>query len=95
MRRFRNPDEPMWVVGCIDSYGEIRARVVKGGQSMTHTPSESKGKRWRWNIWGQEYHATRNPTLDRLSGEETGLVSDWLERHGHKEDTLTKERLIK
>lgn len=76
----------MWVVGCIDSYGEIRARVVKGGASMTHAPSESKGKRWRWNIWGQEYHATRNPTLDSLSKEELDLVSDWLVRHGHKED---------
>lgn len=55
---------------------------------MTHLPSESKGRRWRWNIWGQEYHATRNPTLDRLSKEEMDLVSDWLVRHGHKHDEI-------
>lgn len=85
MKKTHAPNDPMWVVGCIDSYGAIRARVVKGGESITHTPSESRGKRWRWNIWGQEFHSTRNPTLDKLSDEEYHLVTSWLERLGHKE----------
>lgn len=83
-RGLYHPDDPMWVVGCIDSHGAIIARCVAGHQSVTHTPAESKGKRWRWNIWGQEYHCTRNPTLDRLSEEEYFQVTDWLERKGYK-----------
>lgn len=84
-RKIHAVDDPMWVVGCIDSYGAITARLVKGGQSITHTSVESAGRRWRWNIWGQEFHATRNPTLDRLSAEEFDLVTNWLEHRGHKE----------
>lgn len=83
-RKIHKVDDPMWVVGCIDSYGAITARVVTGNQSILHTVDESKGKRWRWNIWGQEFHSTRNPTLDRLSDEEFFIVEDWLVKHGHK-----------
>lgn len=82
-----HPDDPMWVIGCIDSYGAITARAARGRDNIMHTPNESKGKRWRWCIWSQEYHATRNPTLDDLSEEELFAVSDWLERNGYKDPT--------
>lgn len=49
-----------------------------------HGPEESKGRRWRWNIWGQEFVATRNPANDQLSKEEYFTVCDWLERKGYK-----------
>jgi hypothetical protein len=84
-RKIRDPDEPMWVVGCIDAYGSVRARVVPGDGDVMHRPDESKGKRWRFNIWANEFHATRNPTLDHLTDEEYQIVSDWLIKHGHKE----------
>lgn len=77
-----NPDDPMWVVGCIDSYGAITARIVSHGGSVTHTAEESRGRRWRWNIWGQDFVATRNPAHDRLSDNERVSVMDWLVRHG-------------
>ena len=76
------PSDPMWVVGSIDAYGAIHARVVKGGESATHTPAESKGKRWRWNIWAQEFMATRNPSNERLLPEEFQRIQAWLERKG-------------
>lgn len=79
-----DPDDPMWVIGCIDSYGAIHARVANSRGSLMHTPEESKGRRWRWNIWGQEFVATRNPANDRLSKEELFAVNDWLERKGYK-----------
>lgn len=82
--KFHDPDDPMWVVGSIDSYGAIHARVAKSGGSVMHTKAESNGKRWRWNIWGQEFHATRAPTLDKLSDEEWTTVEDWLLRKGLK-----------
>ena len=75
-------NDPMWVIGCIDSYGAIIARHAHGGQNYMHTLAESKGKRWRWNIWGQEYHQTA--TLDRLTDEEYIAVDTWLERKGYK-----------
>lgn len=84
VKKFYQPDDPMWVVGCIDSYGAIIGREVSDDGDIMHRKEESKGRRWRWNIWGQEFHATRNPTLDRLSQEEFEAVSDWLERRGYK-----------
>lgn len=77
-------DDPMYVVGCIDSNGAITARVVAGGGDVMHTKDESRGRRWRWNIWAQEFNATRNPTLDHLTTEEFEIVNNWLVEHGHK-----------
>jgi len=77
----------MWVIGCIDSNGAITARHAGGGQNLMHTPSESRGKRWRWNIWGQEYQATRNGRLDELTDDELAAVTDWLERKGYKRES--------
>lgn len=84
VKRFYDPDDAMWVVGCIDSYGSITAREAAGHGDIMHGVAESKGRRWRWNIWGQEFIATRNPSHDRLSTEEFHLVTGWLERKGYK-----------
>lgn len=74
----------MWVIGCIDAYGAITARHANHKQSIMHSGAEARGKRWRWNIWGQEYTATRYGRLDELTDEELAAVTDWLERHGYK-----------
>ncbi len=84
VKKYYDPDDPMWVIGCIDSYGAITARHAKSTGLIMHNDGELRGKRWRWNIWGQEHHSTRNPTLDRLSEEEVFAVNDWLERKGYK-----------
>lgn len=81
-----HPDDPMWVIGCIEHNGAITARIVNGRGRVMHGPEESKGKRWRWNIWGQEYTATRNPSNDRLSEEELAIVDNWLEEKGLKKE---------
>ncbi len=83
-KKFYNPDDLMWVVGCIDSYGAITARAVNGAGDVMHSANESRGKRWRWNIWGQEFIATRNPSHDKLSEEEFETVCDWLIKKGFK-----------
>lgn len=83
VKKHYDTDDPMWVVGCIDSYGAISARHVNCNGNIMHTLEESKGRRWRWNIWGQEFHATRNPTLDKLSDEENLAVMNWLQRKGY------------
>ena len=84
LRRPHHPDDPMWVIGCIDAYGAITARHAASKGRVMHSPDESRGKRWRWNIWGQEYTATRNGRLDDLNDEELAAVTDWLERKGYK-----------
>jgi hypothetical protein len=75
-------DDPMWVIGCIDSYGAIVGRAATSVENIMHGAAESKGKRWRWNIWGQDWCDTRNH--DQLTDEEFLLVVDWLERKGYK-----------
>lgn len=87
VKRIYDPDDAMWVIGCIDSYGAIKARAASGGGDIMHGISESAGRRWRWNIWGQEFHSTRNPTLDKLSDEEFEIVSDWLVKKGFKKQS--------
>lgn len=84
-RKTHKPSDPMWVIGCIDAYGAISARVVKRNDDIMHTLNESKGKRWRWNIWSQEFHCTRNPTLDKLDPDERVSVESYLERRGLKD----------
>lgn len=76
----------MWVIGCIDSYGAITARHAKATQNQMHTLEESRGKRWRWSIWGQEYHCTGG--LAELTTEEIDAVTDWLERKGYKGNSV-------
>ena len=87
VRRVYHPNDPMWVIGCIDSHGAITARHAGGGKDLMHTPSESRGKRWRWNIWGQEYHASRAGRLDELTDYELAAVTEWLERKGYKRES--------
>ena len=77
-------DDLMWVVGSIDAYGAIHARAVSGGGNVMHGPAESKGKRWRWNIWRQEYVATRNASHEMLTDDEWKIVDDWLIKHGYR-----------
>ena len=77
-------DDPMWVIGSIDHAGAIHARHAGSNGRVMHGPAESIGKRWRWNIWAQEYVATRNASHERLSPEEYDIVNDWLERKGYK-----------
>jgi hypothetical protein len=76
-------DHPsMWVIGCIDSYGAISARE-DNGRNPFHELPESRGAKWRWNIWKQEWFM--DGKVDNLTKEERVIVEDWLERHGYKE----------
>lgn len=79
-------DDPMWVIGCIDSNGSIVARHAASNGRVMHGPDELKGRRWRFNIWAQDFYATRVPTLDVLSPEEWATVNDWLIKKGYKKD---------
>ncbi len=83
----------MSVTGCIDSHGSIRAKESKKIES--HSPELSKGKRWRWLIWPQEFQTLPPKTVAEmndpqaffeLSDEEYFLVKDWLMRHGYADD---------
>ena len=87
VRRFYQPTDPMWVIGCIDSNGSITARHAEGGKNTMHTVNESRGKRWRWSIWGQEYQSTLRGRLDELTDDELAAVTDWLERKGYKSES--------
>lgn len=75
----RGPNDPTWVVGCIDSYGAITARICKPGpgNSIMHGVEESRGTRWRWNIQAQEFGFTL--MNEPLSDEQTQIVLNWLE----------------
>jgi hypothetical protein len=70
--------DPVWVVGCIDSYGAIHARHAAAVENTLHGPNESKGTRWRWNIQEQKF------VLTALLESELATVVDWLERKGYK-----------
>ena len=87
VKEYYELDDPMWVIGCIDSHGAIVARHAASSASgglIMHTKDESKGKRWRWNIWGQEFHAAFKTPLHELTKEEYFLINDYLERKGYK-----------
>lgn len=75
--------KPMWVIGSIDIYGAIHFKVGKAGgrEVPMHDAPTSIGHRWRWNVHGQDWVATK--TLDRLTGEEFAAVTEWLDRHGY------------
>lgn len=83
------------VAGCIDAQGEIRGRATK--EIDFHPPELSKGKRWRWLIWSQDFHSVAPRTLEEannriamlhLNEEEHFAVCDWLVRHGYADDSI-------
>jgi hypothetical protein len=84
VKNFYDVDDPMWVIGCIDSHGAIVARHATSGGNIMHGSSESRGKRWRWNIWRQEFFSTLRGRLDELTEDEHSAVVEWLERRGYK-----------
>ena len=78
-----NKSKPMWVIGAIDSYGAIRGRAAKNpNHSPTHSAEDGPGRRWRWNVWGQDFHSVLGSDKN-ITPEECALVKDWLERHGY------------
>ena len=85
--------EMMSVTGCIDAHGAITARACK--QISTHSPEESRGKRWRWLVWSQEMaggipgrtvEEINNPRMNELTAEEAFAVWDWLAKHGFTDE---------
>lgn len=68
----------MFVIGCIDSNGAITAHAVREGR--THSPEESRGARFRWCIWSQEFCDVFGGTA-RMTEEEFFAVKDWLIKH--------------
>lgn len=72
--------EYMWVIGCIDSRGAIAASPDRIGRS--HRPEESRGKRWRWCVWSQEFSVLATEH-DTLSDDELFTVCDWLVQRGY------------
>jgi hypothetical protein len=74
---------PMYVIGYIDSYGVIEARMVTLGDASGHTKDLSKGHRWRWCIQDASYMAPRGK--DELTDEEEFLVYDYLIKNGYVE----------
>lgn len=86
VKRIYDPDDPMWVIGCIDDRGAVTARHAGSGKDLMHRPEESRGTRWRWNIWAQEFVATANPAHNKLSDEEFEIVTDWLTKKGYKSE---------
>ena len=87
--------EMMSVVGCIDAHGAITARACK--EIGCHRPEESRGKRWRFLVWSQDFHALAPRTIEEdnnrrtmliLTEEEHFAVCDWLIRHGYADDRI-------
>lgn len=88
MSRRLNFDEdgPLWVIGVIDSHGDIRARTADWRSGATHTDAERlAGRPWRWNIADQEFHAVRENS-GSYDPNDTVLIVDWLERNGYKDE---------
>lgn len=75
--------EMMWVIGCIDSNGAIVASPSKEGR--THRPEESRGKRWRWCVWSQEFCDVFAGT-GHLLDEEVFAIREWLIKRGYASD---------
>ncbi len=76
----KNP--PMWAVGYIDSHGAIHCKT---GDAVMH-PDILHGRRFRFLVWGQEFHSTLGL---RIEQEDVPLVMDYLDRQGlifHGED---------
>lgn len=75
--------EIMWVVGCIGHDGLIVATPLKEGR--THTQEESRGTRWRWFVWEQDWKFLR--ANEFLTHEEELQVLDWLIERGYAEES--------
>lgn len=78
-----NESKPMWVIGTIDGYGAIRGRASKSHyNSPMHSAKDGPGHRWRWNVWGQEFHSVLGAEFN-LTSEESALVREWLAKKGY------------
>jgi hypothetical protein len=95
MKRDWHDHKYMCIVGCIDSHGAITARACK--EVEAHSRDELRGKRWRWMIWTQEFHALPPRTVYEannriaalhLSEEENVIVLNWLVEHGYADELL-------
>jgi len=84
-----NETKPMWVIGTIDSNGAIRARASVGRNNPMHSAEDGPGRRWRWNVWGQDYHAVAGGH-DNIGPEAALIVDDWLRNHGYVYDSMVK-----
>lgn len=84
-RSWRNHDK-MWIIGCIDAHGAIVARAER--DCGTHTAAESKGRRFRFCVWSQDFHATIGGVKDIFNDDEYLAVCDWLIRHGYADDRI-------
>jgi hypothetical protein len=89
----------MSVTGCIDSNGAITARASTS--IRVHGPAESRGRRWRWLIWSQEFAEVRpantaeanNMSAMHMTREEVFAVWDWLRRNDYTDDrTMPRPR---
>ena len=91
----------MAVQGSIDSHGAIRAKASK--EVEFHSLETSRGKRWRFTIWSQEFHycAPRSLKEDqnrqalRLTEEEEFLVCDWLIKNGYADNRILPQPPVK
>lgn len=80
--------KPMWVIGTIDSQGAIRARASKGRDNPIHGKDDGPGHRWRWNVWGQEFHAVMGGA-STMKQEEYETVTNWLTVNGYVYENTT------
>lgn len=83
---FNFATDPIYVVGCIDTYGAIHHKLARLGGDVMHGRNESKGRRFRWNILAQEFQGTLDSFRGggHMSAEETKIVLDWLEKKGYR-----------
>lgn len=79
----------MWVIGCIDAHGAIFATPTKEGRA--HTAEESKGKRWRWCVWSQEFINIPCGAFHELTEEELFAVWNWLRSRDLTDDRTMPE----
>jgi hypothetical protein len=70
----------MWVIGTIDSYGAIQARVYREA-GLHRDEDRRRGRCWRYNVWGQEFHAVLDKA--RLTEEEFEAILNWLDKNGY------------
>ncbi len=76
---------PAWILGTIDSTGNIRAREGSNSDMFHSNAERLSGRPWRWNCWGQDFGPMRQGS-DRLDSDDIIAVLDWLERNGYKID---------
>jgi hypothetical protein len=84
-----NRTKPMWVIGTISSEGVVgNIKISSGNSNPTHLPN-LHGHRWRWCVWGQDWHSTLG--CNDISPEETEIVSAWLDKNGYVYHKPVKE----